>query len=99
MYTTLSGYVPKDWIYVAAVDESESYEVDVSEIWRKPDDTFLLVTASGCSCWEGDYEVQEFESLDELENIVLHREGNWIYNPSPAGARELVRIAKENLGI
>lgn len=97
MYTTLSGYLPKEWEYIADIDESEPYEVDVSEIWRKPDGTFVLVTASGCSCWEGDYETQEFESLDDLENMVLYREGQWIYNPSPAGAKALVQKAYENL--
>lgn len=78
-------------ILLASVDESEGWDVDISEVWKKGDKYFLL-TASGCSCWGGEYEQQEFNSLGELGNLVLYREG-YQYNPSLEGAKKLVAEA------
>ena len=94
--TTTIYEIPKDWRLIASVDESQDYDVDESHVYVKPDGAFVLATASACSCWDGDYEVQEFASLDELVALVLNREG-FVYNPSIAGAKSLVDQAREAL--
>lgn len=92
---TKASTVPEGWELLAAINESESYEVDNTEIWRSGD-KFILVTASGCSCWGGEYEEETFDSLDNLERSVLVREG-YIHNPSVLGAKELVVRARARL--
>ena len=41
---------------IAEVDESEPYSVDRAEVWLQPDGSFVLATASGCSCWSGEWD-------------------------------------------
>ncbi len=89
---------PVEWKILADIDESESYDIDKSRIYAKPDGSFALATASGCSCWEGDWETQDFSDLGELEHLVLYREG-YVYTPSPRGAIQLLKQARENLGL
>lgn len=45
-------------------DVSESYETDVQCLIRRADGSIAYVWASGCSCWEGDAQVEEMDSLD-----------------------------------
>lgn len=80
---------------LAFVDEADSYEVDQTGIYVDENGTFVLLTASGCSCWEGDYDEEQFESLDALENALIN--GDRTYNPSLNGARQLVAEARNRL--
>ena len=87
--------VPKDWTLVADIDESEPYEVDVTEIYEH-EGRFILVTASGCSCWDGDYETQEFDSLEAIANVLLDSvRDSYTYNPSISGMKELMAQAQK----
>ena len=86
---------------LASLDESEDYEVDYSFVGLDSDGKFVLLTASGCSCWDGDYEETPFDSLDALEASLIEgdADGNDIhrYNPSLSGAKEMIARARETL--
>lgn len=93
----LSYYVEKDhpdWTCLADLDESAAYEVDVTEIWRG-DGQVWLVTATGCSCWDGDYRAEPFPDLTALDRSLYHDERK--FTASPAGALALVLTARAAL--
>lgn len=97
--STLDYYTPKDWRLLAEVDESRSYEVDVTEVYVRPDGKFILATATGCSCWSGEYDVEEFDTLDALAASILPEgpETERRYNPSFIGAKALMETARAAL--
>ena len=93
------GEIPnKDWKLIACIDESESYEVDISEIYlNTKTNKFILVTASGCSCWDGEYEEEEYSSLKKMAKYLLSRDDRgYAYNPSVKGAEDLIKMAEDN---
>lgn len=47
------------------IDESESYEIDQSKLFRK-DGLYTILTAFGCSCWDGDWEGWTEVTVEEL---------------------------------
>lgn len=55
-----------EWTLLAEIDESGGYEVDITAIYQKPDGGFVLALASGCSCWDGEYDMEDFDSLDDI---------------------------------
>lgn len=59
---------PKDWRQLAEVDESQPYEVDRTAIFSTSEGEFILATASGCSCWSGEWQIERFKTLEEIEN-------------------------------
>jgi hypothetical protein len=77
-----------DWSLVAALDESESYEVDVVEVWRTADG-FAVLRATGCSCWGGEYASTEYPTLDAALADLTDPNDKYQYNPSLKGAEEL----------
>lgn len=82
------------WTKIAEVDESEGYEIDQTRIYLTPTG-FALATASGCSCWGGEWEVEEFETLE-----ALYQSMKWddrAYNPSWKGAEDLKAQAEKYL--
>lgn len=79
---------------IAKVDESESYEVDSTEIWKTKDGSYVLITASGCSCWDGDFDREDYKTL-ELLAVGLFS-GERMYTPSLHGALELLKQVFEN---
>lgn len=88
------GNTKTDYIELAVLDESESYEVDITEIHYDPETKeFLLLTASGCSCWEGDYSEERFKSLKALGESMIKEDRQ--YNPSFVGAKQLLIEAEE----
>lgn len=93
----LSHYVVKDhpeWTVIADLDESEAYEVDITEIYRTPAG-YALVTASGCSCWGGEYDADEFDTLDALAAAVTSKESDERkYNPSYRALTDLLGRAR-----
>jgi len=97
MISELVDDIPEGWKLIAAIDESESYEVDITEIFKVGDE-FVLLTASGCSCWGGEYETRAFESLEELETGIRgDRADQYLYNPSFSGLETLLKMARENI--
>ena len=76
---------------VAEVDESQDYEVDQTQIVYVPhEDKFVLLTASGCSCWDGDWNAEWFDNLDVLfASLIDERADERQYTPSGAGANDL----------
>jgi hypothetical protein len=87
----LESYVPKDWTLLAEIDESYPYEIDVTEIYRDGRGYFVLATAAGCSCWDGEYDEETYATYPELVaalNLLTAPERT--YNPSPVGATDLL---------
>jgi len=80
---------------LAFIDESADYEVDQTSICVDEDGTFILLTASGCSCWSGEYEEEQFDSFEALENALVG--GDRTYNPSLTGVQTLLAEARERL--
>lgn len=86
--------IPGDWVLVASLDESGSYEIDLTEIYFH-EGKFILATASGCSCWDGEYDIEEFDSLDALaDSIGVLSMTERSYHPSLRGATELLAEAR-----
>lgn len=80
---------------LAFIDESQPYEVDQTGIYVDESGVFVLLTASGCSCWEGEYNEEQFASLEALEISLLNDDRT--YNPSLLGAKALVAEARGRL--
>jgi hypothetical protein len=84
------------WRCLAALDQSESYETDVTEVWL---DTltgkFHVATASGCSCWDGEFDSTEYDTMEELAHSLM-TEDQPNYNPSVVGAVRLIEMARDN---
>ena len=79
---------------LAFVDESEPYSIDQCAIIQRGDE-FILASASGCSCWDGTWDEEKFNSLDDLAASLLADDR--LYNPSFGAARLLVAEAREAL--
>lgn len=77
---------PKDWVVIAEIDESEPYEIDQTTIYATPTG-YAVAVASGCSCWDGDWEVDEFPDLDTLIKSLQYDDR--AYNPSMKGIDDL----------
>ena len=80
--------IDKTWTLLGEIDDSESYEIDITAIYRRPDGVFILAIAEGCSCWDGDYDIEEFVDLDAIEasfHTVTADERRWVttFNRSP----------------
>lgn len=82
---------------LANIDESMPYEVDQTRILLdKTTGEFVLQTASGCSCWDGDYDEERFPTLDALAENLMGK-GQPRYNPSLVGAAQLIEEARNTL--
>lgn len=91
--TDFDNKLPENYVELARLDESADYEVDVTVIvYNKKSKKFLLGTASGCSCWDGDWNSEEFNSLKGIEASLLKDERE--YNPSFKGTLEIIKQAK-----
>lgn len=81
---------------LAFIDEADDYEVDEAGIYlNEQTGQFHLLTASGCSCWDGEFDEEIFDSLDQLESSLINNDRS--YNPSLNGANRLINEAKESL--
>lgn len=75
---------------IAEIDESADYEVDQTTILAEEAGTFLLATASGCSCWAGEWDVVRYDTVEELlADIGPTGESDNLYNPSFEGVKAL----------
>lgn len=62
---------------LAFIDESAEYEVDTNGIYYDPKThKFVLLSCSGCSCWDGSYDEFQADSLDELLEILIFQQEN-----------------------
>lgn len=84
-YSGRTGF-PEDWVQIADVDESRDYEIDQTRIYRTPSG-FALAVASGCSCWDGEWEAEEFDDLSVL--LASFDTTDYAYNPSKMGVLDL----------
>lgn len=76
------------------IDEAEEYSVDRAGIYFDPKTKkYSLITATGCSCWDGDYSEEQFPTLKKLADSLLNSERE--YNPSLKGAAQLIDQAKK----
>jgi hypothetical protein len=80
---------------LAFIDESEPYEVDMNGIYTDGD-KFYIISASGCSCWDGEYEESAYDSFEELKD-ALNTDDVSSYNPSLKGIEILIKEAESNL--
>lgn len=81
---------------LSSVDEADPYEVDEAHIGvDAATGKFVLLTASGCSCWDGEYDEEVYDSLDALERALVTDDRR--YNPTLMGARQLVAEARSLL--
>ena len=95
MYRTINSYGEdhdeyENTVVIVRDSQSEGWDIDVACIWVGPGGKgYSLATASGCSCWDGDYRVEDFDTLPELEQ-ALSLEADRPYNVSPARAAVLL---------
>lgn len=94
-----NSFESKGYKLLASIDEGHSYEVDQTAIYVKPDGTFAFATASGCSCWSGDWDVQDFDTLDDIDAAWTSGVLDGTYNPSAKGYVELMTEARQSLDL
>jgi hypothetical protein len=86
------------WVSLAELDESQDYETDVTEIlYDAGTRELILATASGCSCWDGEWFIERYPNLKSLEQRLLGNGQGYQYNPSLKGAEGILQEAKEAL--
>lgn len=57
----------KELVELSSFDESEPYEVDMGGIyWDSKAQKYSYITASGCSCWDGGYDENMYDTLSQL---------------------------------
>lgn len=85
----------KELIYLGELDESEPYEVDYNFIgYDSKANKFVWLTASGCSCWDGDYDEECYDKLTDLFKALKPSEKD--YRPTLKGAEAICGEAAEN---
>lgn len=77
---------------LAEIDESRDYEVDMAGIYTDGD-KFYFITASGCSCWDGEYDETVYDSFEDLKKAIITDDVS-DYNPSLNGVRYLITTAE-----
>jgi hypothetical protein len=90
---------PEGWTSLGHLDESADYEVDQTEIFWTEDGRFVLATASGCSCWDGEWNAETFDTLDALAKSISPVGDARQYNPSASGGASLVAEARAKLDV
>lgn len=88
-FTSYNGKGPDGWTLLASVDESEPYEIDQTQIFLMEDGRYVLATASGCSCWDGDWSAEPFDTLTALFASIGVTGDERRYNPSVLGVEDL----------
>lgn len=81
---------PETWKLLADVDISEEYAIDQARIYHTGVE-FILATAYGCSCWDGEWCAHRFATLSELYRSALYDEREHCI--TWAGADELMSQA------
>ncbi len=74
----LSWGKPKsDAVWVAKSDIAGSYEVDEEWIGISPQGNIVWAYASGCSCWDGDYDEDTKPTIKEFTLVHSHLPEKW----------------------
>lgn len=90
--------IEKELIVLAELDEGEAYEVDYTMIgYHREKGKFALVTASGCSCWDGCCDVEYFDTFLDLQKSIGVFGKDRQFNPSLKGAERAIFEAMENM--
>ena len=89
-------------VELAYYDDAGSYEVNEGGIFLDPvTHKIVFLSASGCSCWDGDYEEDVFDSLLDVEIALLkggkNGEDLFQYHPSLSACKDLIEEAKRRL--
>lgn len=83
----------EELIELAFISEADDYEIDQAGIYFDPaTKRYALLTASGCSCWDGEFDEEQFDTLDDLEASLADEDRT--YNPTLKGAQQLVLDAR-----
>ena len=82
-------------VILASEDQDVDYGIDVTIIGFDPvARDFVLLYASGCSCWEGDGDEMAFSGLNALEEYLLESADGYL--PSLEGSKRLIAEARES---
>lgn len=63
-----------DCVWMVGTDHAESYEVDEEWIGMREDGVIVWAYASGCSCWDGEYEVHETHDEKEIKAFEFNHQ-------------------------
>lgn len=90
-YERNADLVGQGWVELGTIDEADAYEVDETHVLYHPErQVFLVRSASGCSCWDGNYVQAEFPTLEAVENDLAGPAKPERYNPSLKGVEQLM---------
>lgn len=64
-------------VWIAKSDIADSYEVDEEWVGMKGDGTLIWAYASGCSCWDGEYETKPIKTLKTFSFTHNHLPEEW----------------------
>lgn len=69
---------------IALTDNTlDPWSIDQSAIYAEPQGTFLFATASGCSCWDGEWYVVRYDTVEELlEAIGPEGKADYEFHPN-----------------
>lgn len=84
-------------IELASYDDADSYEVDMGGIYYDKDsEKFVFASASGCSCWDGDWSTYEYNKLGDLAKDLVDgdEDGNDIFCYQP-GLQRGIRLIEQ----
>lgn len=59
------------WPLVGSYDIAGAYETDEGTVHLTPDDRFYYRHAQDCSCWDGSYDSEVYDSLKDLKSFGL----------------------------
>lgn len=78
-------------VWFVSDDIADSYEVDEEHIGMKKDGSLVWAYASGCSCWEGDYDTKPVDDIKVFEFNHTDLKDKW--------ASELIKFVEENKNV
>lgn len=64
----------KNVVWIVGIDTADSYEVHEEWVGLKKDGTLVWAYASGCSCWDGDYEVVEHKHYRSFKSFTFNHD-------------------------
>lgn len=76
-HRTIEGH---EMVVIIDSDESPDYEVDYEKVGMKGDGSLVWAYASGCSCWDDNYEIHEFHEPKEIHTFSFNHDQvkeNW----------------------
>lgn len=84
---------PDDARLVASYDTAGSYEVDEAQVYLLADNRFYMREASGCSCWDGEYNSAVYDSLRDW--VTMGAGGRWTDFTSESEFADFKRLGEE----